>query len=349
MENQTPSKDHKPDADPSVAPRQVLIVKMSSLGDLFHALPAVHILKTSLAAEIDWVVQQEYVELVHCFQDVRRVLGFPRRRPARLPEFFQRLRATHYDLIIDLQGLLKSAMVAKAASGDRRIGPSFQREGARWFYGELAGSRNINRHAVEQVCDIITHLGLSPAPAQFPVSFPPVDPGGAPPRVALSPFSRWPTKNWPMQNFVELGRTLQKRANATLFILGGQPDARACARLAAEIGGATVNLAGRLTLPELGGWLSAMQLLITNDSGPMHMAAAAGTPVLAFFGPTDPHRTGPYGPGHIVLQSKLLCRPCRTRRCRFGDVSCLSAITPEMAGNAALPMLARYTKVNAGQ
>ncbi|MBU4200412.1 MAG: glycosyltransferase family 9 protein [Verrucomicrobia bacterium] len=323
----------------SSTPR-ILVVKLSSLGDLFHVLPAVHALKNSLNATIDWVTQASYVDLVKCFTDVDRVIPIHRRDWIRhLAGDLRDLRTCRYDVIVDFQGILKSAVVARLARGDRRIGPSFHREGSWLLYSVLAGPRNRQRHAVEESLDIIRYLQLPVMPPVFPLSFPLQLVSEPAPRVALIPFSRWPSKNWPLASFVELGRELQEQMDASLFLLGTPGESAACAKIEKELKGRVVNLAGKTALPQLGGLLQAMDLVISNDSGPMHMAAAAGTPVLAIFGPTDSLRTGPYGPGHRVLKSKLRCQPCFSRKCSFEDGSCLRAVTLEMAASAAMEIL----------
>ena len=122
---------------------QILIVKLSSLGDLFHALPAVHNLKVGLDATVDWVVQSEYADLVRCFSDVDRVIALDRSALVdNWVPFRDALREREYDLIVDLQGLLKSALTARFARGCKRIGPSFHREGSRLLYHAVAGRCN---------------------------------------------------------------------------------------------------------------------------------------------------------------------------------------------------------------
>lgn len=283
--------------------KRVLVIKMSSLGDLFHALPAARLLKTGLGAEVDWVAHDLYADVVGCFTDVRRFIPFPRRSLlADLPRFTSALRAESYDLVVDFQGLLKSAVVARCARGARRIGPSFQREGARFFYDELAGRRDKDRHAVEENLDVVRHLHLPLGPLEFPVTFPEVPLDDAKPRVALLPCSRRAEKNWPAARFIDVARALQAQRGATIHLLGSPADRAVCDTIAAGAPGRLVNACGRTSLPELGGLLRAMDLLISVDSGPMHMAAAVGTPVLAVFGPTHPARTAPWGTGHRVIQ-----------------------------------------------
>ncbi len=332
LNNQSPAHPH------------ILVVKLSSLGDLFHALPAVHALKVSLNASIDWVTHSDYADLVRCFTDVDRVIPFHRHGWVRhVVGEMRDLRTRRYDLIVDFQGLLKSALVARLARGARRIGPSFQREGARLFYSAITGPQNKQRHAVEENLDIIRYLRLAMMAPAFPTIFPAPLINEPSPRIALVPFSRWPSKNWPLAYFVEAGRRLQAQRNATLFLLADGSAAASCAKMENELKdqGRVVNLAGKCSLPQLGGWLQAMDLAIANDSGPMHMAAAVGTPVLAIFGPTDSSRTGPYGSAHKVIKSKLDCQPCFFRKCALNSDACMHAVTPEMVVAAALEMLAR--------
>lgn len=320
---------------------RILVVKMSSLGDLFHALPAVRELKTGLRATVDWVVQPEYADLAKCFTDVDRVLVFPRRGFWKgIAGFVRTLREREYDLIIDLQGLMKSALVARLARGRRRIGPSFHREGAHVFYTEVAGPRNKERHAVDEVLDVVRHLGLEVHAPAFPVVFPKKTLVERSPRVALVPCSRWVTKNWPAERFAELGFELRKRAGATIFLVGGKADVDTCRRIESRLSRDVVNTAGTTSLADMGSLLQEMDLVITVDSGPMHVAAAVGRPVLALFGATDPKRTGPHGSQHrIIVSPSAACRPCFSGNCREGKMSCLLDITSAEVAEAALDML----------
>ncbi len=286
---------------------RILIVKTSSLGDLFHALPAVHLLKTGLNAEIDWVVNSGYVPLVKCFTDVDRVIPFPRNSlRTNLKSFLSDLRKDKYDLVVDLQGLLKSALIARAARSHKRIGPSFHREFAYLFYDHVAAERNKERHAVDENLDVLRFLELPAAPVQFPVAFPPPEFVGqtSPLKVLLSPCSRHAAKNWPVERFAAVGKVLHEKNGAMLYISGVPEDSEVCKKLMELLPpGSAHNLCGKTSLVELGGVLQAMALVITVDSGPMHMAAATGTPTLAIFGPTDPLRVGPFGPQHRVLRN----------------------------------------------
>jgi heptosyltransferase-1 len=302
--------------------KRILIVKLSSLGDLFHALPAAHRIRAATGAVIDWACHDIYVDLVRRFEPVAEAIGFPRHSFARDGRAFVRaLRAREYEMALDLQGLLKSALVARAARAARRIGPSFSREGARLLYDAVSGPTDKNRHAVEECLDTVRYLGLPDAPVEFPVRVKAFAFGLPPPVVGLLPCSRRAEKNWPPERFVETGRAL-RASGVTLLLLGGPSDTGVCARIAAAIGEGAEDWSGRTSIAELVDVIGALDALVTVDSGPMHIAAAVGTPVVAVFGPTDPVRTGPYGRAHRVIRAD-------------GDLAALSA-APVIAAAEAL-------------
>ena len=322
---------------------RILIVKLSSLGDIFHALPAVHALKTGLNATVDWVVQTEYLDCVRHFTDVTRAMAFHRHAFFRnLPGFLSDLRAERYDLIVDLQGILKSACVLRLARGTRRIGPSFHREGAGLLYPEVAGPRNRNRHAVEENLDVVRHLGLPAGDPRFPLDVPDVPIAEPRPRIGIVPSSRWPSKNWPVQSFIVACRALRKRAGVHLFLFGGGSDSAVTGALAKAMDSGTTDFSGRTTIVESMALLRQMDLVIANDTGPMHVAAALGVPVVALFGPTDPVRTGPYGGIHRVIRAQHNpCAPCFETRCRKSDHACMAGISPDAVVEAVLELLDR--------
>lgn len=313
--------------------KRILIIKLSSLGDIFHALPAVNNLKVALGAEIDWVTQPEYAELVRCFPVVSRVIVFPRRSFwSGAVQFMRTLRETRYDYVVDLQGLLKSALVTRLARAHVRIGPSFHREGTGLFYDHVAAECDKNRHAVDENLDIVRFLRLPVLPAEFPVSIAPRPVAGSEPRVALIPVSRRANKNWALSKFTETARRLMTECQASIYLFGSDTDRVICETIRKELesvpgSGQVVNLAGATSLVEMGGWFKSMNLVIVNDSGPLHMAVALGVPVVTLFGPTDPARTGPYGTGHAVCVSKVECRPCFERVCPLPAVECMDRIS----------------------
>jgi len=323
---------------------RVLVIKLSSLGDLAHALPAVRALKERTGAEIDWVTQPEYTGLLACCSDVSRVIEFPRRHFARKAfSFLRALRREKYDVIVDLQGLLKSALVARLARGKKRVGPAWAREGAQSFYQvQPPRGEGPRKHAVEELLDVAQGVAPGAAPsAELHFSFPDAESDGWPgPHVAFAPFSRWDTKNWPPEKFVELGRRLVTEMGCRIRILGGRENETAGALMARQMGAGARNLCGSTDLVGLCSLLKKMDLLITVDSGPMHWADAMGVPLLAVFGATDPARTGPYHQlDHVVAKEGLSCRPCHSRSCARGDLACLRTLEVEAVYQAALAQL----------
>ena len=161
----------------------------------------------------------------------------------------------------------------------------------------------------------------------------------------MMPCSRWATKNWPAERFIETGRALAANG-ATLYLVATKDDTPVCQAIEAGIGRSVVNLAGRTRLVDLGGVLQQMDLVITVDSGPMHMAAAVGCPVLAVFGATDPKRTGPFGDHTVIAHGGLSCQPCLSRKClrQEHDIACLNDLPASRVIDAALGILSRRTQ-----
>jgi ADP-heptose:LPS heptosyltransferase len=154
--------------------------------------------------------------------------------------------------------------------------------------------------------------------------------------MAMNVSARWPTKRWPATSFAEVADRLQQEKHGAVVMIGG-PDERAdVARVNGMMTTPAIDLAGATTVGLLPALLSRASLLITNDSGPMHIAAAVGTPVVALFGPTSAVRTGPYGVGHGVLTGKVPCSPCFSRTCHNTlPLECLKTVSPEQVLTAA--------------
>ena len=209
-----------------MSPPRLLIVKLSSLGDILHVLPTVHALREQLGAVIDWAVQPEYVPLVRCFPDVDTIIPVPRRGLAGTwRQTLSALRRREYEMVIDLHGLFKSAWVARAARTRRRIGPSYAREGSRLVYTERAGRLDRTRHAAEQAMDVLDYLGLRrPASPAVPLCHPDVALPTAPLRIALAPVSRWRTKDWPAAHYGRLAQRLARELGAWVGVLGAKGD-----------------------------------------------------------------------------------------------------------------------------
>lgn len=330
--------------------RRYLIVKLSSIGDIAHALPVARAIRQRMPdAEIDWVAQPEYQALLARCPDISRVIPFPRHHFLRgFPQFWRELRRVRYDAVLDLQGLLKSALPARLARRTARhkpvYGPAWAREGAEHFYSltpvRAPGPR---RHAVEELLDIAAIVAPPVAGEPFPRPRIEIEPAACEdvpgPRIGFAPFSRWATKNWAPEGFVELGRRLVGEMGARILFLGSAGDARSAAPLAEAIPNAR-NLCGHLDLPGLLAMMKSLDLLVSVDSGPLHWADAMGVPIVAIYGATDPVRTGPYYQhDHVVTVEGLACRPCHSRRCAVDGMPCLATLSPDAVFEACMRWL----------
>lgn len=333
--------------------KKILVVKLSSLGDIAHALPAVALLKERTRAVLDWVTQPEYVELVRACEGVRNVFAFPRRHFWRdAAEYWRTVRGEEYDLVVDLQGLMKSALAGRMARAKWRTGPAWAREGAGLLYdAKDSMPEGPRRHACEELLELVDCI----APAEegqeadglprghvMPLHFPePPKEADGRKTVAMTPFSRWATKDWPAERFAEVGRRLAAEFGCRIRVLGGPGDREKGERLAGDIGAAAENWCGRTTLPELMGRLKAADLVVGVDSGPLHWADAMGVPLVAVYGATDPVRTGPWHqPDSVVTCDVCPRRPCHSRSCAEGNLACLCGLDAETVFRAAAGRLA---------
>lgn len=325
---------------------KILILKPSSLGDVIQALPVLRLLKRHRPeSRIYWWIDSALAPLLEGDPDLAGVVRFERRRwiaPRHWPEVLAHvrwLRAQRFDWVIDLQSLARTGAFAWLANGSLLVGLDERREGARGFYDLVVPRPSFHTHAVDWYLGVLRALGV-PAEGEF-VWLPPRPEVADSIRqrwrtdgarwIALQPGARWETKRWPVGHFAELVRRLAAEfADVRFAILGGPDDAPLAAQIAQAAPTRCLNLAGQTSLPELVEWLRLASVLVTNDSGPMHIAAALGTPLVALFGPTEPRRTGPYGRLDAVLQHRLPCVPCMQARCRWPrPLECLTALEPE--------------------
>jgi lipopolysaccharide heptosyltransferase I len=334
---------------------RILIIKPSSLGDIVHALPTVAALRAKYPqAHIAWLVKRQWEGIVERAEGVDRVWPVDGGLRGWLSQV-SALRAAAFDLVVDLQGLFRSAAMARLTGCSTRVGFANGREGSPLFYTIRVPVATPEMHAVDRYLLAAAALGatVQPVPAaRFRIRSEDNEAvrrllhahGLAPGDrwVAMNVSARWPTKRWPRERFAAVADKLQDEGAGRVVLIGG-PDERTDAEsLKALMRTAPVDLTGRTAPGLLPALLDGAALLITNDSGPMHVAAAVGTPVVAMFGPTSPVRTGPYGTGHAVLTHAVSCRPCFSRTCRNVDpLVCLKGIAPETVVREATRLLAR--------
>jgi len=274
------------------------------------------------------------------------------------------LHDAHYDMVIDLHGQFRSAFFTLATGSATRIGFDRPRRHVRWAGRRLprqallhgwTGARELSwvaythripvptldAHAVDRYLWVADLLDLPPGPAEFDVPVPPEAASSmdrvlnehglaAKPLAVLTPGTIWETKHWPPESFARVARHLADSGWAV--VLAGAPrDRPRCQSVAAGCPEA-VDLCGRTKLSELVALIRRARICVTNDSGPMHLAAALGTPLVSIFGPTDPVWIGPYGRPEAVVRAGLDCSPCYLRRlrdCPHGH-GCMHQVTPEM-------------------
>jgi len=263
--------------------------------------------------------------------------------------FLRELRSRRYDLVIDFHGLLKSAVIVALSGGKRKLGYDSLQEGSGLFYSEKI-PEDLGKHAVDRYLDFTRHLAAGRedgsaslvAPPEFTIAIGEkeqrhvaalldehgdslmgekkvcdAETGEERKRenrfVAVSPVAFWETKLWEDGKFAELCDRIHQELGFGVILTGS--EAGPLDRIRSQMKTGSVNFGGRTSLRELACLFRQAALVVTTDSGPMHLAAAVGTPVVALFGPTDPARTGPYGPGHRVIRRDLPCMPCFRKRC----------------------------------
>ncbi|HUI07859.1 MAG TPA: glycosyltransferase family 9 protein [Verrucomicrobiae bacterium] len=312
------------------SPRSILIIKPSSVGDVVQALPTVNLIRRKYPdAHIAWLINDALASLLKNCPIIDERIEFRRREYFKFPVLLARLRRERFDVVVDLQGLLRSGLMTWATRAPRRIGLSDAREGARLFYTETVA---VNReHAVDRYLRAARHLGCDAGPIEFPLGLPPR--AGADGLIAVNPSARWKTKLWGDDKFTELVRRLPSKR---VVLTGSVADRPRCELIARGCR----NLAGGTTLLDLAELYARCAVVVTNDSGPMHIAAAVGTPVVAIFGPTDAALTGPYGKQHVVLRAGIPCSPCLKGHCTHTPrMECMTLVTVEQVLAAMKPFL----------
>jgi lipopolysaccharide heptosyltransferase I len=329
---------------------KVLIVKLSALGDIVHSLPVAMAIRRQLPeASIDWIVEAPSYDLLRGHKALNRVLLSPRHALSStagkdifslLSSFIRELRSVSYDAVLDLQGLMKSSLFVFLSRSKMKIGFRGGKEPLSVLPLNLPlPAYDIERHALERYLDLLQPLGLR-RPQRIEYGLEPEASvqelwrqrlQGPGPLLIMHPMAKWKSKLWPEQFWSWLaGRLLQKGVRVALS--GSKEDNAVTARIIARIGwkqedGRLFNLSGLTNLHDLRAVLSLANLVISTDTGVMHLAAALGAPLLALFGPTAPNRTGPYGQLEHVLINQVECRPCFRRSCSYAK--CLRELKPE--------------------
>jgi len=334
---------------------RTLIIKPSSLGDVVQALPVLTALKEAHPrAYVAWLVATPLVDLLEGHPRLDEVIPFDRKRFGHLAwnarvavefaRFLRELRRRRFTTVIDLQGLLRSGFMALATGAPDRIGFAAARELAPWFYTARVEVPHPDTHAVDRYLRVAQAAGLAlpRATDHLPVTaeqrrraralLAPEGVAADEPYLVVGADARWATKQWPPERYARVVDRARTELGAKAVLIGGADAKTAARRICEAAAHPPIDLTQRTTLKELVGVMAEARAAVTNDSGPMHVAAAVETPVVAIFGPTHPLRTGPYGTGHRVLSHRAPCAPCYRRQCVYGGgeaMACMARITAD--------------------
>ena len=324
-------------------PAKILIIKPSALGDIVHTLPFLAAIRATFpAAEIHWVVARGLHTFLEGHTMINRLWIMDKERWKQLSRFRENIQEInsfrkglaneHFDVSIDLSGLLRSGLITFAAGARYKLGFSDSDEGSPFFYThKVEGGRQI--HAIDRYLKLAALMGCDTTQVSHPMPPYPADTpllSSLPERFCvIAPSAGKEANRWPAERFGALAASLSLPS----VVISSKADAEVVATVVATSNGMAINLAGKTGLKELVALIARARFLISNDTGPMHIAAALGVPVFAIFGPANPVRTGPYGSIHTVIQEPLDCIPCyRQQPCTHW--TCMQDITVEKVREA---------------
>lgn len=326
-----------------MAPERIIIFKPGPIGDFLHSLPVVYALKKKFtSSRITLVTVPELTALTSANPFIDEELYIPSNIfRGDLPGFFtflEKIRGLQADLFVDLKSNAKSTIIGALSGARKRL---------RYRKQRVAKEGEKRLHAIENLYATISPLeGEIPAEsfrvylrredeefarrwinALFSGAETAEKGGGH--AVALNPNVSIPnsSRHWPPEYYAKLGDRVKKELGTRIILIGGPEDRDYCDGVAAMMETRPVITAGELTLGQTGALLSRCRVLVSGDTGPMHLAAAVGTKVIALFGSMDPRRAGPYGSGHRVLIKDLPCVPCEEKMCPLGTTRCMKDIS----------------------
>jgi heptosyltransferase-1 len=328
--------------------RRIALIKPSALGDIVHSLPVLRALRQRYPrAHITWIINRSYAALIDGHPDLDATLCFDRGalrlgwRPAAaiFLHFLRQIRRRRFDLILDLQGLLRTGLMTWASGAARKVGLFTAREGARWAYTDVLAPGRLpsdvsSVHAVDRYWWVAEALGVGTVAKSFHL---PVEEASRQwamqrlqpwprPWLMMHVGARWETKRWPLPHFVELAQRALRRCGGTVILVGGPEEVRRVQGVVAALEPSSVSLAGQTNLRQLVAVLAFADVVVSNDSGPLHIAAALGRPVVAPYTCTSPLRTGPYGARPGAVATQVWCAASYRKRCDRLD--CMKELTP---------------------
>lgn len=331
---------------------EILIIKLSAIGDVVHTLPSLEALRAAYPdSHITWLVEEDAEQIIRNHPCLDNIIVSKRKtwmksifKPStclrtfgEIVSFIKVLRRKEYDLVIDFQGLFKSGILTLLSGGKKRLGYDKTRELSYLFLNERVSPYNPALHAVERYLNLIKCLGTEANNPRFLIPFDERDVeyvkgflrdneiDETERIIAVNPASGWETKLWEPEKFSLLCDRIIDKFYARIVFTGGKNDLQMIDAISSGMRSPALNTAGKMNLKQLACLLSLADMMITTDTGPMHVASAMKTPVVAIFGPTAPWRTGPYGNGHTIIRSSVACSPCFKKKCNTKE--CMAEIT----------------------
>jgi lipopolysaccharide heptosyltransferase II len=327
-----------------------LIVRLGAIGDVVNAIVVATALREAWPeSRIAWAVHELALPLVDRHPAIDRVHLWRKRGGwTGLREVLSEIRGERYELALDLQRLAKSAALARLSGASRVVGFDRARtKEASWLLPRERLTPAASAHVVDQYLEVLAHLGLPPRAPRF--ELPRDDSAVTSAERLLAVFPRAPilihvgatkpANRWPPRRFGELASALIDRGLPVAFT--GSAADRAAVEQASAVEPRAVDLCGRTGLLDLAELQRRARLVVSCDSGPMHLAAAVGTRVVALFGAADERRTGPYGTRHVVVRTRPECAPCRLRVCNRPRHECMEDLEVETVVAAVLHAVER--------
>jgi len=324
--------------------QKILVIKLRAIGDVILATPVLENLRQAFPqAQIDFLTEKMCVPIVSDHPAINEILNFDRNQPGASRKLIQQVRRRRYDVVLDLFGNPRSAVLTLLSGAPMRVGFRFRVR--QYAYNLKVVPRGDRVHEVEFNLDALRALeipivtrkllvAVDEASENFAKQF--WRENGLENRrvIGLNASGGWYTKRWPLDFFAQLGDRLQRELKAAVLLLWG-PGEYVDAKTIAQMMQAPSLLAPPANLKQLAALLRKLTLLVSNDSGPLHLAAAMGTRVVGIYGPTRPDLQGPWGEGHvIVMKTGLACLGCNGVTCKIVTHDCMKQLEVEKVWEA---------------
>jgi lipopolysaccharide heptosyltransferase II len=365
-------REYHPDSKPgdplmpdlrSIDPRRICLIKPSAFGDVVQTLPLLPVLKERFPrADVSWVVRSELRELLEGHPQLDEIIPFRRRGSWRETwNLLRELQQRRFDLVFDLQGLLRTAMMTWATRAPLRVGLETAREGAHWACHVTLRDTGRLVPAHLRYWRVAEALGMGDRRRETIVATAPDESRWAAeqlaplsgPVLAVHPGARWATKRWPVERFAVVAARAARRFGFGTVVLGSGDEAATGGKFEFLLrrfapSARCVNLAGKTTIKQLAALLQRADVLLSNDSGPMHLAAGLGRRVVGVFTCTDPSRSGPpVDENRETATTSLPCRNCYKKECPkrgHRHLACLNDVSTDAVWNAFEGLVVRHAK-----